>query len=420
MTTNRSRRRFLGALGLFGAAGASAGLLPWHWPDGGFINPCLQEPLPDELTKHDLWHAAWQDIDPAQMWDCHVHAVGTGDSGSGIWVTPQMQSAWAPIKYLQYRFYLNASCVPPEGEVDVHVMKQLLRLLDAFPPGAKVMLLAFDHHYTSDGAKSLERSTFHVPNEYVRNLARDFPARFEWIASVHPYRKDCVDVLRWAAENGARAVKWLPPAMGMDPGSPKCDNFYAAMVKHRLPLLTHAGDEHAVEGAEFQALGNPLLLRRALDHGVRVIVAHCATQGDNIDLDNGANGPRVANFELFSRLMDEPRYEGSLFGEISATTQINRIKQGLARIIERQDWHSRLLNGSDYPLPGVMPLFNMTSLVAAGLLDKANADYCRRLRPHNTLMADFVVKRLLRVGNARFAPGVFMTRDFFLALPDAE
>lgn len=410
MKQNKQRRAFFGALAV-----VSLGALSWRWPESGFSNPCLQEPIPDEFTRHDLWHAAWEGIDASRVWDCHVHAVGTGDSGGGIWVSPHMSSAWHPIKYLQYRFYLNASCVGAEAGVDQQVMEQLLRLLDGFPAGAKAMLLAFDHHYDALGNRLLQRSSFHVPNEYVQGLARSFPARFEWIASIHPYRADCVEALAWAVERGARAVKWLPPAMGMDPASPKCDRFYEALRKHDLPLLSHAGDEHAVDGDEFQALGNPLRLRRALDHGVRVIVAHCATQGVNVDLDKGVNGPPRTNFDLFARLMDEARYEGLLYGEVSAVTQINRIDHGLKSIIERQGWHPRLLNGSDYPLPGVMPLFSMSALAERGLLSTEAAEYCRRLRPHNPLLADFIIKRSLSVEGKRLLPQVFMTRDFFRA-----
>lgn len=347
------------------------------------------------------------------MWDCHVHAVGIGDSDSGIWVTPKMTSWWHPVSSIQYRFYLNASCVEDDRGIDNHYVSQLLALYDNFPVGAKAMLLAFDYHHDQDGMRDLARSTFFVPNEYVARVAQQSPDRFEWIASVHPYRTDCEAALAWVKENGARGVKWLPPAMGMDPSSPRCDRFYNAMARLNMPLLSHAGDEHAVDGDDYQRLGNPLLLRRALDHGVRVIVAHCATQGSNVDLDEGPNGPLLANFQLFARLMEESRYEGLVFGEISAVTQINRINEGLSRIIERSEWHSRLINGSDYPLPGVMPLFSMDALISADLLDEEAARYCRELRAKSPLLADFVIKRLLSSHKKRFAREVFMTRDFF-------
>jgi len=65
--------------------------------------------------------------------------------------------------------------------------------------------------------------------------------------------------------------------MGIDPASSRCDRFYEALVRTDTPLLTHAGEEAAVDSPAAQELGNPLRLRRALEHGVRVIVAHCAT-----------------------------------------------------------------------------------------------------------------------------------------------
>jgi len=63
---------------------------------------------------------------------------------------------------------------------------------------------------------------------------------------------------------------------GIDPSDERCDNFYQKMKELDLILLSHGGEEKAVETEEDQRLGNPLLLRRALDHGVKVIVAHCA------------------------------------------------------------------------------------------------------------------------------------------------
>src|SRR5688500_7690056 len=110
---------------------------------------------------------------------------------------------------------------------------------------------------------------------------------------------------------------------GINPSGPQCDPFYQKMKDLKLVLLSHGGEEKAVESEEDQKLGNPLLLRRALDHGVKVIVAHCAGLGTNQDLDHP--GRKAHNFELFLRLMEDPRYEGRVFGDISAMTQFNRV-----------------------------------------------------------------------------------------------
>ena len=134
----------------------------------------------------------------------------------------------------------------------------------------------------------------HVPNEYARDVAKTHPADFEWAASIHPYRKDALEALEQAKRDGARAVKWLPSAMGIDPASARCERVLSSFCRRiDLPLIAHAGLERAVLGREAHDFGNPLRLRRALDAGVRVVVAHCASMGEDRDLDKGANGPYV-------------------------------------------------------------------------------------------------------------------------------
>ena len=162
-----------------------------------------------------------------------------------------------------------------------------------------------------------------------------------------------------------------------------------------------------------QDLGNPLRLRRALASGVRVVVAHCASMGTDRDRDRGEDAPLVPSFDLFARLMEDARYEGRLFGDISAMPQVNRAAPALARVIERTEWHPRLLNGSDYPLPGVMPLFSVDYLVSLGLIAERTVPVLKAIRAHNPLLFDFTLKRHLRSNGKSFASGVFETRSFF-------
>jgi mannonate dehydratase len=406
-----NRRLFL--LGAGAVATTAAGAAWRYWPEQGFLNPC-RAALPPELARHARVQAAWDGIDAARVWDCHVHLVGVGDSPGGIWINPRMTSVLHPMQFAQRVFFLNAGCAhQAPGRVDESYVERLRNLMDALPAGAKLLLLAFDHTFLDSAERDLDNSAFHTPNSYAQRIAADHPGQFEWIASIHPYRRDCVEALEWAAAHRARAVKWLPPAMGIDPAAPRCDRFYAAAARLRMPLLTHAGEERAVHGANEASFGNPLRLRRALDHGVRVVIAHCASIGQDRDLDRGPDGPVTGSFELFARLMDDPRYSGRLFGDISAIAQINRVGPALRHIIERTDWHDRLLNGSDYPLPGIMPLFSVDALVAQGFVEQAAGPVLKAIREHNPLLFDFVLKRELRAGAKRFAPRVFHTRDFF-------
>ncbi len=376
-------------------------------------NPCLAR-LPRRLAEHELVRSAWQGLDPAQVWDTHAHLVGTGDSGSGVVVNPRMESLLNPAEYARRLLFLNAGCVhDAPGSVDRAYVERILNLMDGMRPGAKIVLFAFDRVHDERGAVQWDRTGFYVPNAYARDTARAHPQVFEWVASVHPYRADCVEALERAKAEGARAVKWLPAAMGMDPASPRCDRFYAAAARLALPVISHAGLERAVMGTDTQDYGNPLRLRRALDAGVRVVVAHCASLGRDRDLDQGPGGPHVDSFELFARLMQEPRYAGRVFGDISAMTQVNRAGGSLARVLEREEWHPRLLNGSDYPLPGLMPIFSVEYIVSLGLLDAAAAPVIAEIRAHNPLLFDFVLKRSLRANGTAFAASVFQTRRLF-------
>ena len=85
----------------------------------------------------------------------------------------------------------------------------------------------------------------------------------------------------------------------------------------------------------------------------------------------------------------------------------------LARVLEEERWHARLLNGSDYPLPGVMPIYSVNYLVSLNLLEAAAAPVLREIRLHNPLLFDFVLKRHLHSNGKRFGTGVFQTRSFF-------
>jgi len=404
-----NRRIFIGGAAACAAAVATGG---WAlWPEQGWTNPCGAA-LPPDLARHEIVQRAWEGIAPERMWDCHAHLVGTGDSSSGIWLNPRMYSLRFPLEFAQRVFFLNAGCAHrAPGRVDASYVERMHNLVDGLAPGTKLLLLAFDYAYAETGERDDERTAFHTPNAYASRMAAEHARYFEWAASIHPYRRDCVEALEWAAGNGARAIKWLPPAMGIDPASPRCDRFYAAAARLRIPILTHAGKERAVHGADRPDYGNPLRLRRALDHGVRVIVAHCASMGEDIDLDRGAGGPSVPSFDLFARLMDEARYADRLFGDISAVTQINRAGPYLHRILQRTDWHGRLLNGSDYPLPGIMPLFSVDRLASQGFIESRSVPVLKAIREHNPLLFDFVLKRELRSQGRRFPVQVFHTRD---------
>lgn len=412
------RRKFLKyALAASGAV-TGAGIFGWHqYFDGPISNACKGFSLPKELLEHSLMKQAMQGIDFEQLWDCHFHLLGNGHNPSlnelpsGAWVNPNMQSMRSPFQRLQYQFYLNAACIEKAEFADIEFVTNISDMVKELPNGVRLMLLAFDHQYDSNGNKNLESSTFYIPNQYAASIAES-NSSFEWIASVHPYRKDAIEQLEWCHRHGARAIKWLPPAMNIDPSSNSCKTFYEKLIQLGMPLLTHAGDEKAVHSEQLQKLSNPLLLRTPLDLGVKVIVAHCASLGSNLDLEASSPKP-VSNFKLFSRLMDDDNYQNNCFGDISAINLVNRESSEIKTIIENQAWHARLLYGSDYPLPGVMPIISSKQLVASGLLDESYLPFVNRVRSYNVWLYDFFIKRFMSSGESRLSDSVFQTKNHF-------
>jgi uncharacterized protein len=412
-----NRRQFLigsAALGL--SATAFAGIR--YWPEQGFTNPCLSG-LPTDILNNPLMTQIWAGIDATQVWDCHVHLVGTGDSDraidSAVWVNPQMDSYAHPILKVQKYFYMNGSCATEKNVgkskgIDISVVQRKLDMVQEMPAGFKLMLFAFDWYHDENGKPVQEKSIFHIPDQYAIDVALSEPQAFEWVASIHPYRANAVDALEYAVANNARAIKWLPQGMGIDPASPKCDAFYAACAKHNMPIICHTGRESAVQGGN-QDDANPLKLRRPLDAGVRVVLAHCASDGEDMDLDD-PNKPYVKSFALFSRLMDEDKYKGLLFGEISAITLFNHAWT-IEHLLARKDWLPRMLNGSDYPLPGILPLISLKQLVDKKLLDKNHVEFLKTCRIYNPILFDFALKRLIQSNGQSFPNSVFETRRFF-------
>lgn len=399
-----TRRAFLAAGGAVGLLGTAAAL--------GFPR-LARQPAPDgplSAAAAALLDRAWQGLDPARVVDCHVHLAGTGTGNSGCFVNPRMQSALRhPIQFARFSIYKRAAGIEDMARADDGFVETLARLARWGPKHGRFVVLAFDMVHHADGTPDRSASEFYVPNDWALTVAARHPDCFLPAASVHPYRKDAVAELERAAGRGAVCVKWLPNAQHIDPSSPRCDEMYRALARLGLPLLTHAGHEAAVEAEEEQKLGNPLLLRRALDAGVKVIVAHCASSGHGADLDAHAHAeeqPEVDSMDLFLRLLDKPEWKGQLFGDISALIQFNRCDK-LARLLEHPGIHERLINGSDYPLPAINVLARSGKLESLGLITADERTLLDEIDRHSGLAFDFAVKRIARRNGVGFADSVF-------------
>jgi mannonate dehydratase len=400
-----TRRQALAALAL-----PAALPLAGCWERLGLLNPCANADDPGHRVDPALAARAWAGLDPRQVLDLHVHVAGDGPGPGDPWVNPAMKSPANPFSYAHFALMANAACLgdDPAGWSRRYASR-LAALADEFPPGARFLLLALDGYRGEDGRLDRGRTVFMVPDEYVAGIAAGDPGRFLWCASVHPHREDAIARLRAAAAAGARAVKWIPYFMGIDPASPRCRPFYRELARLRLPLISHGGWQHELVEDGRQDLGNPLRLRAPLEEGATVIVSHCAMQGEFLDLDNPGSRRLRPSFLLFSRLMDAHDHRGRLYGDLSAVVLGGRQPGALATLLSRHEWHPWLLNGSDYPGPGVVAVMGMKGLVEEGVLAADDAARLAHIQHHNPLLFDFYLKRCLAWQGERWPASVFET-----------
>lgn len=362
---------------------------------------------PDEFATsgspeaRELVGRALEGLESAEIVDLHAHVAGSAEDGSDCEISSDMSSWLHPWRMIQYSIYLEAC-----GVHDVeHGAEQMITRLVSVSRG-KTCVLALDHHYGPDGTADRGGTALYVPNDYVLRLAEEHPDDFLAGVSVHPYRQDALAELDRCAARGARIVKWLPNSMAIDPASPLCDPFYDRMRERGMTLLSHAGEEKALaEGSE--ELGNPLRLRRALDHGVRVVVAHCGSLGEGEDLDDPSRG-KVEAFDLFLRMMGEERYRGLLYGELSAVPFRNRDVRVLRTLLERTDLHERLVDGTDWPLPAIRVMISTRRFERAGLLTSDERKALDEVFRYDPRLFDLALKRTVKGRNGeRFPASVF-------------
>lgn len=375
---------------------------------GKFAGP--PEQLRDRVSPEAraLIDRAFAGLPPGPLVDYHTHIVGLGYGGTGAEVNPAKLTWCHPKHRFEAGVYLNACGVKDFDGFDPLYVDRLVRLARGFDHPLKLHILALDHCYNSDGTINRDRTEFYVPNDYVVRLADEHPDLFVPVISIHPARPDALEELaRWSAR-GVRYMKWLPNAQGIDPADPRYDEFYRQLRARNFVLLTHAGEEKAVDSRDAQTLGNPLRLRRPLDLGVKVIIAHCASLGRNEDLDHP--GVQAENFDLFLRLMGEERYRGLLFADISALTQMNRAAPRVLDALRRPEMRGRLVNGTDYPLPAINCVIWTRTLARMGAVTAGERRALNEIYDYNPLLFDFVLKRTLRdtAGQPLLATEIFM------------
>ena len=170
---------------------------------------------------------------------------------------------------------------------------------------------------------------YYVPNDYVAQQST-VSDRILFGASVNPAKKDAIDRLREARKLNAVLNKILQNSMRFNPSDPAYDEFWQEMAKLGIPLLAHSGNESTILDCN-QEYGNPLLLKRAIEKGVRVIISHCGAP------------------EYVEEAVDMAIEHPNVYLGVAAMARQKRYKD-LLDILETEEVHDKLVFETDMPL----------------------------------------------------------------------
>ncbi|EFA80876.1 amidohydrolase 2 [Heterostelium album PN500] len=323
-----------------------------------------------------------------------------------------------PFKFIKFKAFTSACAIDNNSQWDrqyVDRVVKLTRQLKSTYPIGKSILSAIDKRYSEEGQEMMKMTGLYVPNDYLLDIVQDFSDLFIPCISIHPYRKDAIDeLLKWIVK-GVRFVRWLPISMGIDMSSELCVPFYEALVENDIILFVHVGNEHSlIEPPDSNsALGNPLLLKRALDIGVKIVGVHCGGEGKSVDFDDPKQ-TITPNLHLFLRLMHEKKYEDNLIGDLSGVIAYNRV-DSLVPMLDHHYLHHRFIYSSDYPIPAVNLAVITTLLANRGLITPDERNLVNEIYKFNPILFDIVLKRIIRspiTGN-RFNLSIFKENKFF-------
>jgi len=263
--------------------------------------------------------------------DMHVHLVGNGAGGSGCWL--RVSGRYRPMAALMLRgIGLPRNAL--KGDLEEFYLKRLLEQLRSSSLGAAV-ILAHDLVYDEQGKPIEDFGSFYVPNDFVLQLAKRHSELLAAV-SIHPARPDALEELDRCLSAGAVMMKCLPNCQNINCNDPRFKKFWERMAEAKLPLLAHTGGEHTVPVFR-REYADPAILSLPLECGVIVIAAHCATK-------SGVFDP-----EYFHSFVRMTRSYSNLYGDLSAFNVPIRGRHTPECL--REPLVSRMIHGSDYPVP---------------------------------------------------------------------
>jgi len=309
------------------------------------------------------------------VFDAHVHLFGSGDAGSGCFLSPSQRQQW------NHGFLLRLLDMTEGERMDETYVDRLLAQLAASPV-QRALLFAQDGRYDRNG--ELDRGNTHVfvPNDWLFAVCARAPDRLVPCVSINPKRADAFDEAARCRQRGARAVKVHPPTQDVDPADPGYRPFWRKLAELGLVLIVHTGTEHASPVTGFDAC-DPAHLEPALQEGCTVVAAHAGF------------GSFLDDRDFFASLRDLVRRYDRLYCDTAVLASTFRWRN-LPRLLADPAVLARTIHGSDWPFPANPAVF--WNRVAPG-------DQWQLLGEGNLFARDVGLKQALGVPPAVFARG---------------
>lgn len=200
-------------------------------------------------------------IDPKDVIDMHVHVGLAGDK----W--PE----WGHFsekykKELTFQIFLKYVDLKPDQVNDQTLFDRTVEIVKNSSIG-RVVLLALDHYFDTNGNPDKSKSHLWVHNDYVLHLQETLKEQgFDkalFGASVHPYDPDFEERVALCVDKGAVLLKWVPSAQNINLADSRIGaalQFLATAKNGQpLPLLLHCGMEHAILPVDEKAKSFDLL-----------------------------------------------------------------------------------------------------------------------------------------------------------------
>ena len=281
--------------------------------------------------------------------------------------------------------------------------------------GAKVLLIDKSNGELGDGNVLMASGSLRAGGKSPRTNPREL---YDFVMSegvgypdlVRSWSETCDRAVDWLISSGVKVDESAPGRVWLDQsGKVSLAPVYKKDVGTRA--LAKLKERFVNLGGRYL---NGVAAEKLLLENDCVCGVSGSKSGETVELRSRATilstGGFSANKEMVKRYIGPHADECKLRGSKQDTGDGLRMPVPFATLLKRQDLHSRLVNGSDYPLPAINSLIWTRSLVRSGFITAEERQSLNEIYDYNPLLFDFVLKRTMRHPETKqkLATSVFM------------